>query len=108
MDNPQELGNAGRNPDGTFRVGHEKVPGSGRPKNTLKDFWRRKINEMTDEEKLEFSKKVDKLDIWRMAEGNPKTSVDGGEDAEGNVIPILGGITKDVSTNNSSTENTGT
>ena len=78
IENPQELEKNGRNTDGTFALGHEKIPGSGRPKNTLKDFVRHKLQEMTDEEKEKWleSYKIPGIDIWKMAEGNPKEQVE--------------------------------
>lgn len=72
---PQQLENIGRNADGTFIKGHAKVPGSGRPKNTLKDYVRQKFTEMSDEEKEEFLKKVPPEFQWRMGEGQPKQDV---------------------------------
>jgi len=64
-----------RNPDGTFPKGVSGNPG-GRPKNTLKDYLRRKFSSMTDEEKEEFLKGVSAIDQFRMAEGNPHTTTD--------------------------------
>jgi len=71
---PQELDNIGRNTDGTFKTGHDKIPGSGRPKNTLKDYVRAKFSGMTDEEKEKWleDNKIAGIDIWKMGEGNPK------------------------------------
>jgi len=78
IENPQELDNIGRNTDGTFKTGHNKVPGSGRPKNTLKDYVRAKFSGMTDEEKEQWIKdnKISGIDIWKMGEGNPKQDTD--------------------------------
>lgn len=60
-----------RNPDGTFPKGVSGNP-AGRPKGeTLKEYWRRRFKEMTDEEKAEFTKKVGLDTVWKMAEGNP-------------------------------------
>ncbi len=75
---PQELESPGRNEDGTFKEGHTKIPGSGRPKNTLKDYLRRKFNNMTDEEKEAWlvENKVPGVDQFKMAEGNPHQSSD--------------------------------
>jgi hypothetical protein len=73
---PQELEKIGRNPDGTFKEGHEKIPGSGRPKDTLKAYARQKLSNMTPEEKEEFLKQITPEMIWKMAEGNPKQDTD--------------------------------
>ena len=37
-----------------------------------------------------------------MAEGNPKTSLDGGEDEFGNPVPLLSGLSKPSGPNNNS------
>ena len=90
---PQKLEETGRNPDGTFKDGHDKVPGSGRPKNTLKDFLRRKFNNMSDIEKEEFLKQVSPVMQFRMAEGNPHQTEDVTSDGE-KIIPIYGTISR--------------
>lgn len=56
-----------------FKPGQSGNPG-GRTKGTisLKEYAKRYLAEMTDEEKLEFMKGIDKVDIWKLAEGNPK------------------------------------
>lgn len=77
-----------RNPDGTFAPG--TAPGPGRPKGkSLKEYWKARFAAMTDEEKEEFSMKVAPDLLWKMAEGNPRQDVGGGEDGEGNIRPVL-------------------
>lgn len=75
MSEPANREKEGRNPDGTFIKGVSGNP-SGRPRNTLKDFTRQMFMEMTDEEKKAWLKdhKIAGIDIWKMAEGNPKES----------------------------------
>ena len=63
---------SGRNSDGTFIKGVSGNP-SGRPKDTLKEYLRKKFTGMTDEEKEEFLKKVSAEVQFKMAEGNPDT-----------------------------------
>lgn len=66
-------------------------PGGGRPKGqTLKEYWRERFKQMTDEEKLEFTNKVGNESIWRMAEGNPHNTND--LTTKGKPLPIYGGI----------------
>lgn len=61
-----------RNENGTFAEG--TAPGPGRPKGkSLKEFWRERFENMTDDEKLEFAAKVAPDLLWKMAEGNPTT-----------------------------------
>ena len=102
---PQKLENNGRNPDGTFTVGHDKIPGSGRPRNSLKDFARKWLNSMTEEEKRAFLKSIDKFDIWRMAEGQPTQGVDGGEDGLEGRKTLLGSVSINGSNNSTQEDN---
>lgn len=53
---------------------------NGRPKGTisLKEYARQHLRDMTDEEKQEFMHGIDKAEIWRMGEGNPKNNTDVG------------------------------
>jgi hypothetical protein len=77
-----------RNENGTFAAG--TAPGPGRPKGqSLKEYWRQRFADMTDEEKAEFTKKVGVDTIWKMAEGNPATATDvtsGGEKLTINLV----------------------
>lgn len=49
---------------------------SGRPKNTLKQFARDYIKNMSDEDKIAFLKSVDLKTIWEMGEGKPKQDIE--------------------------------
>ncbi len=51
---------------------------SGRPKGvvSLKEYAKRMIQEMNDEEKLEFMKGIDKDFIWEMSEGRAQSNTD--------------------------------
>lgn len=60
-----------RKSDGTFGPGNNANP-NGRPKGqSLKEYWRQRFYEMTDEEKIAFTAKVGNEVVWKMAEGNP-------------------------------------
>ena len=73
-----------RRSDGTFGAGNNANP-AGRPKGkSLKEYWRARFADMTDEEKLEFSSKVAPELIFRMAEGNP--AQDNKHEIEGEII----------------------
>lgn len=65
-----------RKPDGTFQKGYTGNPGGRPPGKSLKTYWRERFQEMTDEEKAEFSKKVDPALLWQMAEGRPRQDTD--------------------------------
>lgn len=58
-----------------YKKGQSGNPG-GRPKNTLKEYAKRKLAEMTEEEREEFLNGIDKRVIWEMAEGKAKQDVE--------------------------------
>lgn len=69
--------NADRIKPWQFQPGVSGNPG-GKPKGTvsLKTYAKRLIQEMTDEEKMEFMKGIDKRTVWEMAEGKAKQDLD--------------------------------
>ena len=73
--NPAIRENAGRNEDGTFKKGFSGNL-SGRPKGTMKDYLRRKLCDMDDEQKEEFLKTVAHEMQIKLAEGNPESQTD--------------------------------
>ena len=79
MDSSTELDEKkSNNPDGKGGFGErpEDINAGGRPKNSLKSFVASKLAKMTEEEKEEFLKDMNKNDIWKMAEGSPHQTQD--------------------------------
>lgn len=67
-----------RREDGTFGPGNNANP-HGRPKGkSMKEFWRQRFSEMSDEDKLKWAleHKVSPDLIWQMAEGRPTAEID--------------------------------
>lgn len=95
MDQEEQVANKPeRDKLGRLLPGNTANPNGRPPGQSLKEFWKFKLNGMTEEEKLEFSKDLSPDTIYKMAEGNPHQSSD--EKIEVTIPkPILGGITKD-------------
>ena len=76
--NRQVSGKADHMKDTRFKKGVSGNPG-GRPKQPLKEFARKFLEEMTEEDKKVWMKGIPALDVWKMAEGNPasKSTIDG-------------------------------
>lgn len=62
---------------------------AGRPKGkSLKEYSRDYLAGMTDDERMEFMNGLNKVDIWKMAEGNPETKSDVTSNGK-DIIPVL-------------------
>lgn len=88
-----------------YKKGQSGNPG-GRPKGSIsmKEWVKRKLLSMTDEEREVFMEGLSKDIIWKMAEGNPDTSTD--LTSGGKPIPIYGGLSvnNDIQRHNSNQE----
>jgi len=65
-----------------FKKGQSGNPGGRPPGKTLKQYTREMLASMTDEERQEFLHGIPKIEIFKMAEGNPANATDltsGGE-----------------------------
>ena len=77
-----------RNPDGTFKEGVSGNP-AGRPKGqSLKEYWRQRFINMPEEEKLQFTDRITRDVVWKMAEGNPKNDVELSGEVTSKVISV--------------------
>lgn len=66
-----------RDAEGKILPGSGPLNPAGRPKGqTLKEHIRQRFLEMTPEEKDAFIAKLDPIDVFKMAEGNPHTTTD--------------------------------
>lgn len=71
----RKMSNPNPSPENRFKPGESGNP-SGRPKGGLKDYDRKRFQEMSDQEKEEFLSKIAPEIRYRMAEGNPDTNSD--------------------------------
>lgn len=81
-----------------FKPGQSGNP-SGRPKGavSLKEYAKRMLQEMTEEEKLEFMRGLDKDKVWEMAEGKAQSNTD--ITSGGKPIPLFSNVpTDDINT----------
>ncbi len=62
----------------------------GRPKGSksLKTYVKEMLQDMIDEEKLEFLKGIDKKTLWEMSEGKPKQDIDADITLESKIIKL--------------------
>lgn len=74
-----------------FKPGVSGNPSGRRPGKSMKEWMKEYLANLTDTERLDFFRGIPKVDLWRMAEGNPT------EDRTIKVSvpqPILGGISQ--------------
>lgn len=69
-----------------YKKGQSGNPSGRAPGISLKEYARMKFRTMTDEEREEFFNGIPKIDLFKMAEGNPKQDVESQVNAVINVI----------------------
>ena len=90
--NPTGKGGFGDNP--------ENRNNGGRLPNPLKEYQRKKFEDMTDKQKDAFLKKVSNVDRWKMSEGNPDNNTDVTSGGKTIVVPPqVASIINDPDTN---------
>lgn len=70
---PGQTGNAGGRPKGGF---------------SLKTYVKQMLEDMPDEDKLEFLRGVDKKVLWEMAEGKPKQDVELSGEVKSKIVKL--------------------
>ena len=60
----------------------------GRPRDPLKEFQRHQFARMSSKEKAKFLNKIDALDRWKMAEGQPHSTQDTKIEGEINITGV--------------------
>jgi len=94
-----------RDEKGRIVRGSGAINPAGRPPGpTLKEFARRYLMTLSDEEKLAYLKTLPPDIVWRMAEGNPHQTQDMTSKGQRMGIPILGIEKNAVLENDSSPE----
>ena len=59
-----------------FQPGQSGNPAGRPPGSSMKDYAKKYLSGMTDKERIEFFKGIDKHKIWEMAEGKAASNVD--------------------------------
>ncbi len=77
MSQDTDISDEKQNKPWLFQPGQSGNP-KGRPKGTksLKTYVKEMLQDMNDDEKLEFLKGIDKKTLWEMSEGKPKQDIE--------------------------------
>lgn len=89
-----------------FKPGQSGNPSGRKPGSiSLKEWVRKMLYEMTDEERIEFLKGMDKKVLWEMSEGKADAKVETDLTSGGKPIPLMFNVlTDNKPQENSSTE----
>jgi len=59
-----------------FKKGQSGNPGGRPPGPSMKEWTKRYLATLSEEERIEYLEGMSKIDIWKMGEGNPKQDVE--------------------------------
>lgn len=59
-----------------FKPGQSGNPKGRHPGKSLKEYGKEYLASLTEEERLEYFRGMNKIDVWKMVEGNPHNDLD--------------------------------
>ncbi len=80
-----------------FKKGQSGNPKGRHPGKSMKEYAKEYLSSLTDEERIEYFEGMNKIEIWKMAEGNPDTKTDMTTNGKDLPTPILSYVPTDQS-----------